>query len=311
MLLKQIYNLAIELGIKNDLRGAVQVKKELAKAKEKHQKLSKEDKNEFDLEKLVNPYADSRILVDNGRPVKKILAGIDADVAEILLAKDLGCDTVFSHHPSGSALADLSDVMRLQAEVLAGYGVPINIAEAMTKERISEVARGVMPINHTRALDAAKLLNINFICVHTPCDNLAAKFLDREIKKAKPETVGDIIKVLKNISEYKEAMKRKAGPKIFVGQEENSAGKIALTEITGGTNNSAGLYEKMSQAGIGTIVGMHMGEDHKKEAQKNFINVVIAGHMSSDSLGVNQFIDQLEKKGVKIVPCSGLTRVKR
>ena len=71
------------------------------------------------------------------------------------------------------------------------------------------------------------------------------------------------------------------------------------------------MYEKISQAGIGTIMGMHMGEEHRKEAEKNHINVVIAGHMASDSLGMNLFLDELEKKGITVVPCSGLIRVKR
>jgi len=39
--------------------------------------------------------------------------------------------------------------------------------------------------------------------------------------------------------------------------------------------------------------------------------VVIAGHISSDSLGVNQFLDELEKRSIEIIPCSGLIRVSR
>ena len=66
-----------------------------------------------------------------------------------------------------------------------------------------------------------------------------------------------------------------------------------------------------AQVGIGTIIGMHMGEEHRKEAEKHHINVVIAGHMASDSLGMNLFLDELEKKGIEVVPVSGLIRVKR
>ena len=84
-----------------------------------------------------------------------------------------------------------------------------------------------------------------------------------------------------------------------------------MTEITGGTSPSPKIYQKMADAGIGTIVGMHMKEEHRKEAEAANINVVIAGHMSSDSLGVNLFLDQLEKRGVEVVPCSGLFRIKR
>lgn len=73
----------------------------------------------------------------------------------------------------------------------------------------------------------------------------------------------------------------------FVGSPENRCGKIALTEITGGTEGSEKMYEKMAQAGIGTVIGMHMSERNKQEAETNNISVVIAGHISSDSLGMN------------------------
>jgi len=311
MTLKQIYSLFIELGIKNDLRGAVKVKSNLAKLKKKYNELSDKQKKEFDLEKLSNPYSDSRILYDNGQPVKKVLVGIDIETPELFLAKELGCDTAIAHHPDGEAYADLGDVMHLQSEVLAQHGVPINIAEAITKERVSEVARGVSPINHQRTIDAARLLNINFMCVHTPADNMAAAYLEKEIKKVKPETVGEVMEAIKKIPEYQEAVKHKIGPKIFAGAEDNCAGKIVLSEITGGTSNSKEIYEKMANAGIGTIVGMHMSEEHKKEAHKHHVNVVIAGHMSSDSLGMNQLLDVIEDKGIKLVPASGLIRIKR
>ncbi|MBN1779021.1 MAG: Nif3-like dinuclear metal center hexameric protein [Candidatus Buchananbacteria bacterium] len=309
--INQIYQLAIKLGISSDLRGEKHVKKLLAKTKQKYEKLSGENKKEFDKEKLSNPYSDSRVFVDHGRPVKKILAGIDITPAEVLMAKDLGVDLIIGHHPVGSALADLGDVMHLQADVLAMYGVPINIAEALTKERISEVARGVSAENHYRSVDAAKIYKMGLMCTHTITDNLVATFLDQLIKKAKPETVGEIIDVLKKVPEYQIAIEQKSGPTIFVGRPDNSTGKIVVTEITGGTEGAVGIYEKMAQAGIGTIIGMHMSESRKSEAQKYHMNVVVAGHMSSDSIGMNLFLDELEKKGIEIIPCAGLIRVSR
>jgi polysaccharide deacetylase 2 family uncharacterized protein YibQ len=56
---------------------------------------------------------------------------------------------------------------------------------------------------------------------------------------------------------------------------------------------------------------MHIKEDNRHEAEKAHVNVVIAGHISSDSIGINLFLDELEKRGIEIVPCSGLIRVKR
>jgi putative NIF3 family GTP cyclohydrolase 1 type 2 len=312
MNVKQIFKIALDEGVKSDLRGAAKVKKHLQRIKDQYKKLTPDQQAKFDQDKLINPYLDSQILYNNGKQVKKIMAGIDIDTSELLVAKKIGdIDLVFSHHPDGKAFANLSDVMPMQVEVLEKYGVPINVAQGCLRMRVEEVARGVSPINHFKTVDAAKNLDINYMCVHTMCDNLVASFLEKEIGKKKFEYVGEIMEFFSNIPEYVEAIKRGFGPKLFAGSEENFCGKIALTEITGGTSGSSKIYEKLSQAGVGTIIGMHMSEENKKEAEKNHINVIIAGHISSDSLGVNLFLDILEKKGIKIVPCSGLIRVKR
>jgi len=312
MNVKQIFDLAIELGINADLRGKPAVLKMLKRKKEQYEKLNEEQKEEFDEEALSNPYLDSRIHFDSGKPVKKILTGIDMEGDEVLLAdkmKDI--DLILAHHPRGKALANLADVMHLQAEVYAQYRVPINIAEAVQKERIEEVARGVNPINHYRPINIAEILGVSYINVHTPADNLVANFLRKKIENANPEYVGDILKLLKEIPEYREAIKQGAGPCLFAGNPENRCGKVAITEITGGTEPSKKIYEKIAQAGVGTIACMHLSEEHKKEAEAAHINAIIAGHISSDSLGMNLFLDELEKKGIEIIPCSGLIRVKR
>lgn len=314
MTTKEIYKLAIDLGTASDLRGKKQVSKYLKRQKDKFDKSRKEDQEFFDLEKLSNPYSDTRILVDNNKKeIKKIIAGIDAEGAELLLAKDLGADLVISHHPEGVGLADLHSVMDLQAEVLSMYGLPINIAESITKLRISEVGRSVSGANHNRFVDMAKILKLDYMCTHTIADNLGAKFLfDLISKKEKDlEYVEDILNLFNKIPEYAEAKKMKAGPMLFAGSPDNRCGKIVITEFTGGTSGSKDVYEKMSQYGVGTVIGMHMHEEHRKEAEKHHINVIIAGHMASDSLGMNLFLDEIEKKGVEVIPVGGLIRVKR
>jgi len=312
MNIQEIYKLAIKMGIESDFRPKSQIEKQLKRIREKYEKLDKGEKEIFDVEKLTNPYSDSRIQFDNGnKNIKKVMAGVDIDTAELMLAEELDIDTVIGHHPLGMGLACLDDVMQLQADVYAQYGVPINIAENLMKIKISEVSRGVGAENHYKTSDAAKLLKIGLMNIHTPMDNLVAKFVDKKLKKDKPEYVEDVIKSLLEIPEYKEAAKKGFGPVIFSGAKENRVGRIALTEITGGTSGSKDIYEKLSQAGIGTIVGMHMDEESRKNAEKFHINVVIAGHISSDSIGMNLFLDELEKKGIEIISCSGLIRISR
>ena len=317
MKLKDLYALSVRMGIDADPRGRDGVKKLLERRKKTYNELSASQKNEFDPEDLNNPYSDSRIFLgDPDLEVDSIMAGIDINAAEVLLADRLnqkgeGIDLLLTHHPEGASLAALHEVMDVQADIFAKYGVPINIAEGIMRDRITEVQRRFSPVNHAEAIDAARLLGFAFMGMHTVSDNLVHEYMEQLFSRKNADTVGDIVDILKEEPEYKEAIRGKAGPMVFAGDPRNRAGKIAPIEFTGGTEASHVIYEKLSQAGIGTVIGMHAGEEHRKEALKHHINLVIAGHMSSDSLGMNLLLDAYEKHGIKILPCSGLIRVRR
>lgn len=317
MTLKEIYDVAIQAGIDADPRGRKGIEKYLARKQADYDALSAEKKEEYDVEDLTNPYADSRIMTgDLSMKVDKVMAGIDIDSSEVVLAellnqKGAGIDLLMAHHPVGISHASLHEVMDMQVDNMIRYGVPANVAEGITRDRIGEVERKVSPRNHNQPVDAARLLGLAFMCTHTITDNLVFDFLEKLFEKKEIDTVEDVMKVLKEIPEYQEARKGKAGPVVSVGNLKNRAGRVAPLEITGGTEGSHIVYEKLSQAGVGTIISMHASEDHRKEAQKHHINLVIAGHMSSDSIGMNLLLDKLEAQGVEVVPCSGLIRVKR
>lgn len=319
MTIKQIYDLAVRRGIEHDLRGTAAIARKLAYEHKRYERMRPEEKKEFDRESLTNPYSDTRMFAaDPDKPVRRALVGIDMGTEELLLAKELErmgkpVDLIWSHHPVGTALAGLHEVMHMQAEIMETYGVPINIAESLIHIRMSEVARSVSPINHHRVTDAARILGFPMICTHTATDNMVATYLKRLFERKKRElvTVSDVMDLLKTIPEYQRAMDMKAGPKLYAGREDRFVGTIAVTEVTGGTEGSKDIYERLAQVGVGTIVGMHMQEEHKKQAEQNHLNVIIAGHMSSDSLGMNLFIDEVEKRGVEIIPVAGYIRVRR
>ncbi len=316
MKIQEIYDYVVKQGIEKDPRKPEEVKEALEKAKKKYGDLKEEEKKEFDKESLINPYSDTRILCgDPDANVKRLMVGVDIEVGEVMLAERLGekgkpVDLIMTHHPEGKALARLHDVMHLQEDIMARYGVPINVAESIMSSRISEVKRGLMPINHNRAVDAAKILEIAMLSAHTVADNQVANFLQELFDNEEPRTLGDVLKLLKDIPEYAEATGQGAGPDIILGSKERRAGKI-LVDMTGGTSGSENAYAKLSQAGIGTIVGMHMSDKHRKQAEKSHVNVIIAGHIASDSVGMNLLLDGIEKQGVEIIPCSGLIRNKR
>jgi len=316
MKLGELFALGIELGKNADPRGIDVVEKELNANQEKYEKLSEEDKIFFDKESFSNPYADSRILYgDSETEISKLIAGIDMEAPELLLCdrlneKGAGIDMVLAHHPEGTPYAALAKVMDLQCGHMEHFGVLPNIAEAIMGERIGEVSRSVAASNHQRAVDAARLLDIPFACFHTPADNLVTDFLYKLFEEKQPATVGDAVKLLKEVPEYRQSAINNAPPRILAGKEDTPLGKIYV-DFTGGTSGSDKNYAKLSAAGISTVLAMHMSEKHLEAAKKEYMNVILAGHISSDSLGMNLFLDELEKRGVEIVPASGLIRISR
>jgi hypothetical protein len=189
--------------------------------------------------------------------------------------------------------------------------VPINIAEELMDGRIKEIERRLLPINHMRAVDAARLLHIPFLCLHTVADNMVASFLQQLFDKKKPYRLSDLLYILKEIPEYKSAGINGVGPKILLGSENRKAGKI-FVDMTGGTEGAKDIFNSLTTNGVSTIVGMHMSEDHRKEAEKNHLNVIVAGHISSDTLGLNLLLDKINKGNVlEIIECSGFRRFSR
>lgn len=316
MKIQAIYDLAIEMGMKADPRGVAHVKKHLAKLKEEFKELPEKKKKYFDDESLINPYTDTRILFgDPKKEVKRVMAGIDASASEVLIAdrltqKGKQIDMVISHHPTGHALASLHEVMDLQIDMYAAAGVPENVAQALFEERMSTVKRGIGPLNHAQAVDAARLLEVPLMAIHTVWDNMGNDFMHSYIAKKKFETVGELLEYINDIPEFTEAIKGKSGPSIVSGSENSRVGKIAIS-FTGGTNPSKQLYVELAKAGVGTIVEMHLPEDAVQELRKMHVNVIDCGHMAADSIGANIYLDALEKSGVEVIPCSGLIRVKR
>lgn len=288
MILSHLYNQVIKFGIEQDPRK----------------------------KSSITSYADTAILYGNlDTPVKKMLIGIDIDAGELLVADRIrqreGLDLVISHHPEGRAHAAFYEVMTLQIDLLSRMGILRKVAEKLLEERKQEVERRVLPQNHMRAVDIARLLDLPFICVHTPADNHAASFIEGLMRKEKPKKVEDIIDILMDIPEYQESAKELSGPRIILGAPRRGVGKI-FVEMTGGTEGPRDVFDKLYKVGVRTLICMHLSEEHFRKVKDANLNVVIAGHISSDNLGLNLLLDRIEKEEkFQIINCSGFRRIRR
>lgn len=251
--------------------------------------------------------ADSGIQVE-GENIKKVLIGVDMETPEILLGKELGVDLVISHHPnSDEARINFHQVMDIQIDKMVEYGVTINRAQKALAARKAEVDLNNHVTNYDRASSAARLLKMPFMNIHLPADiigeKIVQKYLDEYTADKPKATCGDIIKALKEMEIYKNAI---AGPVLRVGSESSFAGKVIVL-FAGGTNGGSEVFKSYFDAGVGTIVCMHVPDNVRKAvAEQNIGNVIVAGHMASDSIGLNKIIEALEAKGLEVQKMAGI-----
>ena len=292
------------------------MEKLLKRIEEAYRRLEGKEKDRFDADALWNPYADTRILYgEQDREVREVMWGIDITPAEALLAERLRergrqIDAILSHHPRGRAQAALYKVMSIQEQMMESWGVPITAAEWVMSPRMSEVKQALHSANHAQTVDACRLLDLPLMCIHTPADLLGQRFMQELLDEKQPERLKDLLDILGELPEYDAAIREAAPPEILVGDREKRTGKVAV-KFAGGTSAPKEVYEQLGRAGIGTVVCMHAPESHIEEARKNKVNLVIASHMASDSLGLNLMSDIFEDHGVSIIPCSGYIRARR
>jgi hypothetical protein len=82
--------------------------------------------------------------------------------------------------------------------------------------------------------------------------------------------------------------------------------------MAAGTNGGAPVYRTYYEHGYDTILAMHIDERDLRELeqlQRPDANLVITGHMPSDSIGMNRILGELEQLGIEVIAGSGVIRV--
>jgi len=243
-----------------------------------------------------------------GDKIHRVLATIDCGVDDLLLARVLRCDAVITHHPEWTASLRGWTLVSRQIDQMVECGVPVAKAEAAIQRRMQSVELNTHPRNYGRVLQAAKLLNLAFLNVHLPCDIISRRIISEQMARfqdpASRATVADVIAVLQEIPEQTVAATE---PKIRLGGPDRLAGRVAVA-MAGYTNGGVDVLRAYFEAGVGTVLMMHFPEADLKEAREQKLagNLVITGHMASDSIGINVYLDELERRGLDVIRAGGI-----
>jgi hypothetical protein len=242
---------------------------------------------------------DSAIYV-SGDNITKILFGIDAGVPELLLAKQLGCDAVIAHHPEGgTAVVNFHQVFKRHIQQMVVAGVPMKEAENAIRKRLEELEVEAHTQTSSHAVDVAKLLKMPYMNIHTPLDEVGRRRMSEQIKSRirKYSTVQDVVSALRELPEFKNAVTE---IKIRLGKAENPAGKVVVSHGAG-TNGGYEVAKTYFKYRIGTVVYIHISPKNLEQLKTDNVgNLIVTGHIASDSVGINPLINELGKRNISV-----------
>ena len=256
--------------------------------------------------------ADTTINVPS-KDVKRALIGIDVDPADLLLAKEKGYDLVIAHHPTGgSAILDFPKVLAKHGDILQRHDVPIQAASSAVRELQEEREPRAHAENYDHLPSVARMIGIGLMCIHNPCDEIGRRVMDETLRSrlsAKPR-VQDAVAVLETIPEFRAAKTRIV---VRMGKPENPLGKWAVHHGAG-TNGGVPVARAAFDHGIDTVFYIHIDagalrrlwELYGRDGPKN---LVVTGHLASDSIGINVLVRELRARGLGIDTYSGIIDV--
>ena len=253
--------------------------------------------------------ADSEVYLDG--EVRRVLFGIDVDIGELLLARQLGLDGVIAHHPSGgNARLRLPEIIDRHRDQMLAEGIPAAVAGPLVEARKGPVGHALHSANYDRVVTAARQLRMPLMNIHLAADILSRRAFEQVVRQASREpspTAGDVLGALELVPEIAASLVK---PELWLGKAKNPLGRW-LVQMAAGVNGGAGIYRTYYEHGIDTILAMHLDERDLRELepiQRAGANLIITGHMASDSVGVNRVIDALEHEGLEVIAGSGVIR---
>lgn len=250
--------------------------------------------------------ADSCVAFAPDRPVTRIASAINATTGDLLLARQLGCDAFLLHHPlAGSASREFYKVLDRMVELLLQHGVDHQAAANAVQPLRTRIRFRDHASDWSSLQAAAELLDLPLFNIHLPADEFGRRAMVDAVSRLTPsDTLADLEKALQALPE----LTHPANEFIrLTGDPDRPIGRVAVMHA-GGTNGGASVANALFDAGIGTVVYIHIaGEETPKLVDENRGHLLITGHFASDALGINLLMRRAaEHFGVQFVPMGGL-----
>lgn len=236
--------------------------------------------------------------------IRRVLVGIDLEGPELLLAKDAGFDLALAHHPAGgTAVLRMDEVFARHVGLMVKAGVPEAVAQAAVEEKLYEDRISGQIRNYARLPALARALGIAFMNIHTPLDEIGRARMAQAASELSPEnTVADLVAHFRGqFGEFRNALTE---IQCLVGRRDNRLGRVAVAHGAG-TNGGYPVAKAYFDHGVDTVIYIHCQPPVARRLAQEYgaarKNLVVTGHIASDSVGINPFLKALREQGLEVV----------
>ena len=243
-----------------------------------------------------------------GDDIKKVMLGIDIKAPEVKIAADMGFDAAISHHPTGGrARLRFYKVLYRHLDQLTAAGVPREAVQAI----IDDLAEGhrVMAAmsNYDHDPSIARLLGMPYMNIHTPLDEIGRRRLQAAADElAATDTIADLMSHFSaSFGEFRNADTQ---IELRMGKSDNVVGKVVMSHGAG-TNGGYPVAKAFFDHGVDTVIYIHCRPADSKKLIAEYgdtKNLIVTGHIVSDSIGINPYIDRLREEGMDVTTLSGI-----
>jgi len=243
-----------------------------------------------------------------GHGIKKVMFGIDIKAAELKIAADMGFDAAISHHPTGGqARLQFFKVLYRHLDQMRAAGVPEEVAQTIIDELAEEHKAKAAMSNYDHDPSVARLLDLPYMNIHTPLDEIGRRRMQTAADEfpATGTIAGLITHFYESFGEFRNA---DTEIELRIGKPDNTIGKVVMSHGAG-TNGGYPVAKAYFDHGVDTVIYIHCRPTDSKKLIEEFgdsKNLIVTGHIVSDSIGINPFIERLREERIEVTTLSGI-----
>jgi hypothetical protein len=242
-----------------------------------------------------------------GTRISHVLVGLEIGAAELFMARQLGYHAVVALSPHGTA-GTLACSMERERERMLLAGVPPDEAERAVVSGREQHTLDALDSNYESAASVARLLEMPFVTVGAPLDEVArrtvARVVDETLARQPDARLADLRDALRALPEYAAARTEMA---VALGEWASRPGRVAVLADASVCSDAAIVRAYLAHS-VDTACCAALAPRAVRRMRESEVpgSVLVLGRVATASLGASSLIARLRAEGIEVTAFAGI-----